>query len=91
MEDNIEQSLEREEQALNVQGGQSTEGALAENQKASRELKVNSMFIFSSDRILTFFHALRPRSNNYGRKSQKSKQPDREINMRYDFLLDLKP
>lgn len=46
LEDNIEQSLEREEQALNVQGGQSSEGALAENQKAFRELKVNYKFIF---------------------------------------------
>lgn len=47
LEDNIEQSLEREEQALNVQGGQLSEGALAESQRAFRELKVKSDFIWS--------------------------------------------
>lgn len=49
LEENIEQSLEREEQALNTH---SADGASAESQRAVRELKVRSSLSISRTILL---------------------------------------
>ena len=42
LEENVEQSLEREEQALDAQANRSADGTSADSQIAIRELKVRS-------------------------------------------------